>query len=137
MEANEFQIGGAHYNGKKYQHWDLVIDTKMHYILGCATKYISRWREKNGVEDLKKSLHYIQKAEENNIYFMKTNWFGRWSSKEFKKMEYLTNFTRQLCGRDSSAIQSIGIGNYKKAIEIIQDMIEEIEFGPNSHYIRG
>ncbi|MGL6008048.1 MAG: DUF3310 domain-containing protein [Culicoidibacterales bacterium] len=27
-------------------------------------KYLSRWRDKNGVEDLKKAMHYIEKLIE-------------------------------------------------------------------------
>lgn len=68
MNANDKQIGGEHYKAQ-YQHWDFVCDTGMHYLLGCATKYVSRWRKKNGVEDLKKSLHYIEKAIEEGINF--------------------------------------------------------------------
>lgn len=63
MSANEMQIGGEHYRGE-YQHWDWVLDNCMSYLEGCSTKYISRWKNKNGLEDLKKSRHYVQKATE-------------------------------------------------------------------------
>lgn len=29
------------------------------YIEGCAVKYVSRWRQKGGVEDLKKARHFL------------------------------------------------------------------------------
>lgn len=67
MSANEQQVGGDHYKSE-YQHWDFVIDTGLHYLLGCATKYISRHEKKNGAEDLKKAIHYINKAQEMDIY---------------------------------------------------------------------
>ena len=136
MQANEFQIGGKHYK-IPYEHWDMVIDSDMPYVLGCATKYVSRWRDKNGVEDLKKSLHYIQKADENNIYLMKTNWLGRYRNKELEKLDYVRKFSSQLNPKDGFLINTIANGLYSKVITIIQDMIEEIENGPNSHYIRG
>lgn len=60
MNANEQQIGGQHYSSE-YQHWDWAIDCKLGYLEGAATKYIARWRKKNGIEDLKKARHYIQK----------------------------------------------------------------------------
>lgn len=63
MNANEHQVGGRHYK-TDYEHWDLVQDTGMDYLAGCATKYVSRWRKKNGVEDLKKALHYVNKLIE-------------------------------------------------------------------------
>lgn len=63
MKANELQVGGAHYRAE-YQHWDLVADTGMGYFEGQVTKYVVRWRKKNGVEDLKKALHYLNKLIE-------------------------------------------------------------------------
>lgn len=55
------QVGGDHY-ASEYQHWDFVTDTHQSYPQGCATKYVTRWRKKGGVEDLKKALSYVAKA---------------------------------------------------------------------------
>ena len=63
MSANAIQIGGSHYNGD-YQHWDWVSDCNIHYLMGCATKYVVRWRKKNGLQDLEKAKHYLMKMEE-------------------------------------------------------------------------
>jgi len=63
MTANEMQIGGQHYK-TKYEHWDLVIWTGMGYLEGCSTKYVSRWRKKDGLKDLQKALHYLDKLIE-------------------------------------------------------------------------
>jgi len=54
------QEGGDHYQAE-FQHWDWVIDAKIGYLAGNATKYISRWRRKNGIADLKKAMTYIDK----------------------------------------------------------------------------
>jgi hypothetical protein len=54
------QVGGNHY-ASVYQHWDWAADTKMGYLEGNATKYLSRWRKKNGLEDLKKARSYVDK----------------------------------------------------------------------------
>lgn len=63
--VNDRQVGGTHYSQVgDFQHWDLVIHTKMHYLLGCCTKYLFRWRGKNGLEDLKKAIHYLEKYQE-------------------------------------------------------------------------
>lgn len=62
--ANEIQHGGDHYKNSDFQHWDFVIATGQSYLIGCATKYVSRWRRKNGIEDLRKAQHYCQKASE-------------------------------------------------------------------------
>lgn len=54
------QEGGDHYQND-YQHWDWVADIGMGYFPGNATKYVSRWRKKNGLADLKKAMTYIDK----------------------------------------------------------------------------
>jgi len=65
MNANDVQVGGAHYKGGSYQHWDLMADTVgIGYHMGNATKYLVRWKDKNGVEDLKKARHYVVKTKE-------------------------------------------------------------------------
>lgn len=65
--ANSKQIGGSHYK-IKYQPWDFFCDVELHYLLACAIKYIARWRHKNGTEDLRKAIHYLQKADEKGVY---------------------------------------------------------------------
>lgn len=62
--ANDIQHGGDHYKGAKFQHWDLIAKCHIGYLEGCATKYASRWRKKNGIEDLNKAIHYVDKLIE-------------------------------------------------------------------------
>ena len=54
------QEGGDHYQAE-YQHWDWVIDMEMPYLPACATKYVTRWWKKNGLQDLEKAMTYIDK----------------------------------------------------------------------------
>ena len=62
--ANEYQVGGSHYKSEDLQHWDVVARTGNNYFVGQVTKYLSRWRAKNGVEDLLKARHYAEKMGE-------------------------------------------------------------------------
>jgi hypothetical protein len=65
MSVNEKQVAGDHY--KKYgnlQPWDVVVEWKLGYLEGTALKYIARWRDKNGVEDIKKAIHFLEKLVE-------------------------------------------------------------------------
>ncbi|QYW02149.1 hypothetical protein CPT_Sonora_046 [Stenotrophomonas phage Sonora] len=66
MSANDIQVGGNHYaRGGSVQHWDLISKNfGPSYLVGCATKYLARWRQKAGVQDLRKALHYVQKLQE-------------------------------------------------------------------------
>ncbi len=61
--ANAIQVGGDHYQ-TEYQHWDFVADLGLDYYQACATKYVTRWRKKNGLEDLQKAPHYMRKRAE-------------------------------------------------------------------------
>lgn len=63
MGANEIQVGGTHYK-TDYEHWDWVEDLCLPYLEAQTTRYIMRARKKNGVEDLKKSIHYVDKMLE-------------------------------------------------------------------------
>ena len=58
--ANSRQIGGAHYK-KPIEHWDIVAIWNLDYFQGIITKYVMRWREKGGIQDLEKGLHSLAK----------------------------------------------------------------------------
>lgn len=60
-DPNATQVGGSHYRSD-FQHWDIIEDNDVGYLEGCASKYVTRWRKKGGVEDLRKAVHYLQKA---------------------------------------------------------------------------
>ena len=63
-KANDVQIGGDHYRKGGIQPWDYIIANNIGYLEGTAIKYLTRWKYKNGVEDLKKARHFIDKAIE-------------------------------------------------------------------------
>jgi hypothetical protein len=61
MNANARQVGGEHYGLTAFQHWDLVVMFDFDYFQAQITKYVMRWRKKNGIEDLKKGQHFLEK----------------------------------------------------------------------------
>lgn len=64
MAANEEQVGGQHYVSKAIQPWDYIVSNKMGYLEGNIVKYVSRYKEKGGLEDLIKAAHYLEKLIE-------------------------------------------------------------------------
>ena len=70
--ANERQVGGGHYQqGDSYQHWDIVAEYQLDYFQGQITKYVMRWKKKNGIQDLQKAQHFLDKyieLAEMNVY---------------------------------------------------------------------
>jgi len=75
MSVNDRQPGGVHYKNKSIQPWDFIAANDIPFLEGNAIKYLCRWREKGGIEDLKKALHYVEKLielEENKLNLKKT-----------------------------------------------------------------
>lgn len=64
MEANDVQVGGDHYRVHELQPWDAIAAWNLGFFEGNIVKYVVRWRIKNGVEDLKKARHYLDKLIE-------------------------------------------------------------------------
>jgi hypothetical protein len=70
MSANDTQVGGQHYKGKKFQPWDwdkYGIGTYEMDILHYVT------RQKGGKQDLEKAVHYVDKLEEQYHLFERRN----------------------------------------------------------------
>ena len=64
MTANTQQVAGVHYKDKVIQPWDYIAANALGYFEGNVIKYVSRWRDKGGVEDLRKARHYLDKLIE-------------------------------------------------------------------------
>jgi hypothetical protein len=62
-EANTRQVGGQHYK-TSIEVWDFVIANDIGYLEGNAIKYLARWRKKDGIKDLEKARHYLEKIIE-------------------------------------------------------------------------
>lgn len=62
--ANDIQEGGSHYKDMPMQPWDYIISNKLGYLEGNIVKYVTRWQSKNGIEDLRKARHYLDKLIE-------------------------------------------------------------------------
>jgi len=58
--AIQKQIGGNHYNRYAIQPVDFIIANNLDWCEANAVKYITRWKDKNGVEDIKKAMHYLE-----------------------------------------------------------------------------
>ena len=62
--ANAVQVGGRHYKGLDPQPWDVALAWNLNGLEFNILKYLARWREKDGIKDLNKIIHYTQKLIE-------------------------------------------------------------------------
>jgi len=57
--ALDVQEGGGHYKSKGIQPVEYAYRNNLGFIESNVVKYVSRWKEKNGIQDLKKARHYL------------------------------------------------------------------------------
>jgi len=50
----------THYSKFTIEPFDFIHKNKIGFAEGNVIKYICRWRDKDGVEDLKKAIRYIE-----------------------------------------------------------------------------
>ena len=54
------QIGGSHYKFYKIQPYEFISKKNLSFFQGNVVKYVCRYQNKNGIEDLEKIIHYCQ-----------------------------------------------------------------------------
>lgn len=137
MNVNEKQVGGNHYK-VGYQHWDLVADLRLGYFEGQVTKYITRWRKKNGIQDLEKAQHFLDKLihlVSHAGWGPSTSAFGGWSGTRangsFAALgAILTQYSREnhLSPNEASIINTVAcwnnLGQLQAAACALEGMIE-------------
>jgi hypothetical protein len=63
-KASSKQVGGTHYKGFEIQPAEFCYKNNIPYLEATAIKYLCRWREKGGVQDLDKAIHFIEMLKE-------------------------------------------------------------------------
>ena len=60
MKSFKKQVGGSHYKNYKIQPVEFIIKNNIGFVEGNIIKYVLRFKEKGGVQDLLKAKHYIE-----------------------------------------------------------------------------
>ena len=68
--ASNKQVGGDHYRSKAIQPWTameswLTPEEFEGFLRGNVIKYIARYKEKDGLRDVLKAKHYLERLEEH------------------------------------------------------------------------
>ena len=56
----ERQIGGNHYKSFYIQPYEFISKNNLSFFQGNVVKYVCRYQNKNGIEDLEKIIHYCE-----------------------------------------------------------------------------
>ena len=62
--ALDEQVGGDHYRKLGIQPIELIRDINANFFQGNVIKYVTRYKDKNGVKDLEKARHYLELMRE-------------------------------------------------------------------------
>jgi len=60
------KINPSHYRQGDIEVIDYILDQKFDYLEGNIIKYVSRYKNKNGVEDLNKAQWYLRRLIDAN-----------------------------------------------------------------------
>ena len=58
--ALSIQEGGDHYKKLAIQPIEYIHANSIGYFEGNVIKYVTRWKDKNGLQDLRKAKHFIE-----------------------------------------------------------------------------
>lgn len=64
IPVNPVTTDPRHYNKLRIEPWDFIQQNKLDFFEGNVVKYICRWKNKGGVDDLRKAITYIEKIIE-------------------------------------------------------------------------
>jgi Protein of unknwon function (DUF3310) len=56
----DVQIGGAHYKTRAIQPIEYCHKNRLGPCESAVVKYVTRWQDKGGIQDLDKAIHYLQ-----------------------------------------------------------------------------
>lgn len=62
----ETQVGGSHYKNMTMQPVEFAVKANLSFIQGSIVKYVSRYKSKNGKQDIDKAIHFAKLAIELN-----------------------------------------------------------------------
>ena len=54
------QVGGSHYKNFRIQPYEFISKNNLSFFQGNVVKYVCRYLNKKGIEDLEKIIHYCE-----------------------------------------------------------------------------
>lgn len=71
MKSTDYQVAGDHYKKLKIQPIEYIMANQLPFAEGCIVKYVTRWRDKGGVDDLRKAKQFIDFIIESELEKLK------------------------------------------------------------------
>lgn len=117
MKALDVQIGGSHYKSLPFQPVELFAKTRCTAFQANIWKYISRYKDKSGAQDVKKCMHYAELAKELKCDGL----LG------YKKLNIVRTFClhNKLSERQTKIVMAAAYDNYKAVIAECNALLQE------------
>ena len=67
LKSTKYQVAGDHYKKLKIQPIEYVLANNIPFAEGCIIKYATRWRDKGGIDDLRKIIQFCEFLIEHEL----------------------------------------------------------------------
>lgn len=77
---NEDIVNPQRYTHTKLECWDFWLEAMLNPLICSAVKYVWRYKYKNGLADLEKTIEFLEKAENSmlEVYYTEREYYLRW-----------------------------------------------------------
>lgn len=103
-EVMSTQVGGDHYSKYKMQPVEAIRKMNLDFVKGNILKYLVRYKDKNGIEDLKKARHYAEILRQHVM--MKLD-VGETFRDQFMKADHELAYTMGVLFGNGSALNDV------------------------------
>ena len=113
------QVGGRHYKDFTIQPVELFAATRWVYFQSSIARYILRYKNKNGIEDLEKAIHIAHLASDLSVE-------EKWS---MSNMRYIQMFSEanNLSGKQTNILKDLENGNWSNVCYNVTALKAEME----------
>lgn len=118
MKATDTQIGGSYYKDMPYQPIALIDKLELDYFSGNVLKYLCRYRQKGGINDLEKARHYCQLAKELNVIMFSPSTLDTEEVEDFVRINEMSEEVGEII------LYDLLEGRWDDAIDDINKLIE-------------
>ena len=73
MRSLDKQVAGDHYKTLKIQPIEYIYANELGWCEGNIVKYITRWKQKGGLNDIDKVIHYAEMLKEFQLKEMQSD----------------------------------------------------------------
>jgi len=67
LKSTDYQVAGDHYQKMKIQPIEYIMVNQLPFAEGCIVKYATRWRDKGGIDDLRKIKQFCDFIIESEL----------------------------------------------------------------------